>query len=902
MPTPPKAQPLKFHYQGMSLPDLLAQVNASRQGLSDAEAQQRLLRHGENQIVFHHPRSLWLLFFNEFKALFPLLLLAAALLAFWAHRLSPGEGYHLIGWALSGVVLLNALMSFLQNYKVEKLMLSFLDYIPKSVNVLRNGKPRTYDAKRLVPGDVLLVREGDKISADGTILESTQLVVDESILSGESASVEKQAIDGVIQAENCAWSGSTVLKGHARILVVNTGRNTKIGGISELSQRVHADLTPMQKELRLFVRKITYLALGIGAVFFGIGFIIGDSFWTNLVFAIGIIVANVPEGLLPTVTLALTQASLRMAKRNAVVKDILSVETLGSTTVICTDKTGTLTQNRLHVEKLFMDFEDYEADRIDSGHRHRTAWTLQEIMALCNEAVATVDEDGNPAFSGDPADVALARFVDRLHGYTALRQRYRLQYSRPFDARAKFMTATYATPRGAFLLTAKGAAEVILKRCTHVYSEGVVHKLRSDAKQQLAAKAGEYAGHGLRVLALAYAVLDDPEDEPDDLVFVGLVGFVDPPRPEVPKAVSACRSAGIRIIVISGDSAETVAYIARRLDIVGDPCVITGDQLAAMAHETLMTALRNEQTVFARTAPEQKLAIVEALKAMGEVVAMTGDGVNDAPALKRADIGVAMGKKGTDVAKEASDIILLDDNFATIVRAVEEGRAVYENIKKFITYILASNIPEVAPFIAYVLLPIPLPITVIQILSIDLITDMLPAIGLGNEPPETDVMRQPPRRGGEPLVGLKTFIRSYAIAGPAQALLAFGVFFLILSDGGWHFGSPLPPDNLLYLQASGAFLATIVFCQIGNVMACRTSRQSAVGSLTRVNPWIVGGILFELAFILTIVYLPAAQRFFNTAPIAAPYWGLIVWAPILMFALDEARKWLARRGVNWLAG
>jgi sodium/potassium-transporting ATPase subunit alpha len=902
MPDSSKKLPPAFQFQGEPLPKLLAKLNTSTQGLSTAEAQLRLRRHGENQIVFHRARSPWLLFFNEFKALFPLLLLIAALLAFWAHRLSPGEGYNLIGWALSGVVLLNAIMSFLQNYKVEKLMLSFLDYIPKSVNVLRGGKPRSHDAKQLVPGDVLLVQEGDKISADGVILECAQLLADESILSGESLSAEKQACNGIIGTDNCAWSGSTVLKGHARILVVNTGRNTKIGSISELSQHVQADLTPMQKELRNFVRKITYLAVSIGTVFFGIGFLIGDSFWTNLVFAIGIIVANVPEGLLPTVTLALTQASLRMAKRNAVVKDILSVETLGSTTVICTDKTGTLTQNRLHVEKLYMDFEDYDADTIDSGHRHRTAWTLQEIMALCNETVATTGEDGKPAFSGDPTDVALARFVDRLHGYTALRQRYQLQHSRPFDAHTKFMTATYATPRGASLLTAKGAAEVILERCTHVYSEGVVHKLRADAKQQLKDKAGEYAGHGLRVLALAYAVLDDPEDEPDDLVFVGLVGFVDPPRPEVPKAVAACRSAGIRIIVISGDSGETVAYIARRLGIIDTPCVITGDQLTAMAHETLVATLRNEQVVFARTAPEQKLAIVEALKAMGEVVAMTGDGVNDSPALKRADIGVAMGKKGTDVAKEASDIILLDDNFATIVQAVEEGRAVYENIKKFITYILASNIPEVLPFIAYVLFPIPLPITVIQILSIDLITDMLPAIGLGNEPPETDVMHQPPRRGDEPLVSLNTFIRSYAIAGPAQALLAFGVFFCILFNGDWHFGSPLTGDNPLYLQASGAFLATIIFCQIGNVMACRTSRQSAIGSLTRFNPWIAGGIFFELAFILTIVYFPAAQRFFNTAPIAAPYWGLIVLAPFLMFALDELRKWLARRGVKWLTG
>ncbi|MGR8932895.1 MAG: cation-translocating P-type ATPase [Gammaproteobacteria bacterium] len=894
-------RPAGFKYQGKTLDSVMRRCNASVRGLAAAEAQRRLLRYGSNRIAFHRARSPWLLFLGEFKALFPLLLLISALLAFWADHLSPGEGYNLIGWALSAVVLLNALVSFAQNYKVEKLMLSFLDYIPKSVNVLRDGRPTLLDAKQLVPGDVLLVQEGDKISADGVILECAQLLVDESILSGESLSVDKRACDGAIGEHHCVWSGSTVLKGHAQVLVLQTGLATKIGSISALSQRVQADLTPMQKELRDFVRKITYLALSIGAVFFGIGFVIGNSFWTNLIFAIGIIVANVPEGLLPTVTLALTQASLRMAKRNAVVKDILSVETLGSTTVICTDKTGTLTQNRLHVEKLFMDFEDYDAETLRRGQRQRTVWTLLEIMALCNETVAADGENGAAAFSGDPTDVALALFVDRLHGYAALRKRFRLQHSRPFDANAKFATATYASPRGALLLTAKGAAEVILERCTQVYSEGIVHKLHNTEKRLLLHQAAEYAGHGLRVLALAYGVVETGADEPVDLVFVGLVGFVDPPRPEVPKAVAACKSAGIRIIVMSGDSGETVAYIARRLGIVAEPQIVSGEQIAVMPHEKLTETLRNEQLVFARIAPEQKLLLVDALKAMGEVVAMTGDGVNDAPALKRADIGVAMGRKGTDVAKEASDIILLDDNFATIVKAVEEGRAVYENIKKFITYILVSNIPEIVPFIAYVLFPIPLPITVIQILSIDLITDMLPAIGLGNEPPEADVMRQPPRRSDAPMVSVKTFVRSYGIVGPMQALLAFAVFFSILFGGGWQFGNRLAEDNPLYLQASAAFLATVIFCQIGNVMACRTSRQSALVYLTRFNPWIAGGIVFEVAFIVTIVYWPVAHRFFNTAPIAAPFWELIAAAPLVIFALDEVRKWLVRHGIAWLA-
>jgi sodium/potassium-transporting ATPase subunit alpha len=306
--------------------------------------------------------------------------------------------------------------------------------------------------------------------------------------------------------------------------------------------------------------------------------------------------------------------------------------------------------------------------------------------------------------------------------------------------------------------------------------------------------------------------------------------------------------------------------------------------------------------VFARIAPEQKLNIVEALKSMGEVVAMTGDGVNDAPALKRADIGVAMGEKGTDVAKEASDIILLDDNFATIVRAVEQGRAVYDNVRKFITYILTSNIPEILPFVAYVLFPIPLPITVVQILAIDLITDILPAIGLGNEPPEADIMQRPPRRRDERLVSYRTFLRSYGIIGPVEALLSFLVFFYILCEGGWSYGERLSADSILYSQAAGAFLITIIFCQVGNVMACRTTRQSALPYLTKVNSLILGGVLFELLFCFAIVHIPLLQRFFTTAPFGLDIWAAILCAPFVIFALEEMRKLLVRRGIGLLAG
>lgn len=889
-------------YLGLSREELLLALRSNEQGLSQREASTRLQQVGRNEIRFHRSHSpLWMLL-KEFTALFPLLLLVAAVLALVADYLSPGEGFRLIGTALLGVVVLNALVSFVQNYKVEKLMLSFLEYIPREVVLLRSGVEQVADAREVVPGDILYVQEGDKIAVDGVLLQGTQLMVDESTLSGESEPVIKSVLDGPVAKGNLVSSGSTVLRGNARILTTCTGRATTIGSISELSRRVSQDLTPMQKELAHFVRRITWLALGVGISFFLIGFAIGNPFWTNLVFAIGIIVASVPEGLLPTVTLALTQASVRMGRRNALVKHILSVETLGSTTVICTDKTGTLTRNRLSVEALYLDFGEINLqDRDNYSHRPDTRLAT-EIMALCNEVIATHDSNhGQDGFHGDPTELALAEFVDDHGGYAAIRQRFVLVHNRPFDAEAKYMSTTHRTAGGTLYMTVKGAPEVVLERCSQVHSEGLVRALGSQERAQLERQATHYAAQGLRVLAMAYRVVAAPGLEEKDLVFVGLVAMVDQPRPEVPAAVAACHSAGIRIVVMSGDKAETVAYIARKLGIVRKPRVIEGEHLARMSRPELLAALRDDQLVFARIAPEQKLILVEAFKALNEVVAVTGDGVNDAPALKRADIGIAMGRRGTDVAKEASDIILLDDNFATIVKAVEEGRAVYDNIRKFATYVLSSNIPEILPFIAYVLLPIPLPITVVQILSIDLITDMLPAIGLGNEPPESDVMSRPPRPRDERLVSSRIFIRSYGIIGPAEAALAFLAFFLVLQAGGWEWSQPLATSTLLYGQATGAFLATTIFCQVGNVLACRTNRQSAIYYLLRPNPWIWLGIGVEVLFVLAILYIAPLHQYFSTGPLPPWAWGIILAAPWSIFGVEELRKWLVRRGVQWLA-
>lgn len=491
--------------RGKTKEEVFNTLEASEEGLTSKEAKRRRLKYGSNQLVFYRARSPFLILLEEFRALFPLLLLISALLAFFANSLAPGEGYNFIGVALLGVVVLNALVSFFQNYKVEKLMLSFLDYIPKEVALLRDGKKSFLNADEIVPGDILMVQEGDKISADGIVVSSSQLLVDESILTGESEPVDKSDYGISTDEGSIVYSGSTVMRGSAKILVTRTGRKTEIGSISELSQTVKKGLTPMQVELQHFVNKITYLALGIGFVFFIVGFLIGNTFWTNLIFAIGIIVANVPEGLLPTVTLTLTQASVKMNKENAVVKHILSVETLGSTTVICTDKTGTLTRNKLHVEKVYLDFNELKANDKEFFQKNTGSNAFKEIMALCNEALASKDKKGKTTFKGDPTEVAMAEFVERFGGYDNLRSRFEFLQSKPFSSEDRYMASMYSTKENTILMTVKGAPDTILERCTQVDAEGSLSPLSTEEQKKSVGRGGlicgqgnEGAGHGLQ--------------------------------------------------------------------------------------------------------------------------------------------------------------------------------------------------------------------------------------------------------------------------------------------------------------------------------------------------------------------------------------------------------------------
>jgi calcium-translocating P-type ATPase len=612
--------------------------------------------------------------------------------------------------------------------------------------------------------------------------------------------------------------------------------------------------------------------------------------WENALFAIGIIVANVPEGLLPTVTLSLALATQRMAKRNALVRHLPAVEALGSTTTICSDKTGTLTQNLMSVQRLwlgggFLDFTDLATQpHLTDDNRE-----LFVNAALCH-SVKMVDGK----LLGDPMEVALAGMGRQVAGELADHTRID---EIPFDTDRKRMSVLCSTPRG-HMLYCKGAPETVLAACDFVQFDAGVAPLDPVAKTRLLAAQQQMAEAGLRVLAFAHcAVADGLPNEERGMILSGLIGLEDPPRVEVPDAIARCASAGIRIIMVTGDHPHTALAIARQIGLVKgeQPSVITGDQLRSISPAHLQLALDAKEIVFARVAAEQKMLIVQALRKKGEIVAVTGDGVNDAPALKTADIGIAMGISGTDVAKEAADLILLDDNFASIVAAIEEGRAVFDNIRKFLTYILSSNIPELVPYLAFVLFRIPLPLTIIQILAVDLGTDMLPALALGAEKPDPAVMQRPPRARNERLLSWGMLVRAYLFLGVLEAAAAMAVFFFVLEAAGWHYGVSLDRSAPLYLQATSACLATIVVMQMMNVILCRHPFNSTFSTGLFGNRYILLGLAAELGVILCIIYTPAGNWLFGTAAIGAEVWLLALAGAALMWAFEELRKaWLRR--------
>ncbi|ETA69070.1 P-type ATPase, translocating [Methanolobus tindarius DSM 2278] len=876
----------------VSLEEILKRLNTTTGGLSTEEANHRIELCGKNVFEETGKQSILVRYFKQYKNFFSLLLLFGSILSFIAEWLDPGQGNIFIAIALLGVVILNGTFTFVQEYQAERIMASFKNLIPPKTKVLRDGEITEIVATDLVVGDIIFLEEGDKVPADGRLIEENSLKVDNSPITGE-AEPQLRSLDcthpNILECRNMVFSGTLVQTGNGKAIIFGTGSDTQIGKLAALTEQTASVDTPIRKELNDFIKIISAIAIFLGISFFIVGFLIQDTFLANLIFAIGIIVANVPEGLLPTVTLALSLASKRMAKRNALIKQLESVETLGSTTVICTDKTGTLTQNKMAIHSVYTG-----SGMLDVQNKEKPPEMLLRVATICNNSRLT---DEKPGYKGDPTEGSLLVYSSEFTNIDKLKDDYPRAAEYPFDSKKQRMQVVCKTPEGTMEAYMKGAPEVILDMCSHVLVNGKEETFDENEKKELAAEHLEMAKRGERVLSFAYRKADSVKEYEDGFVFLGFAGAVDPPRPEATEAIKKCHLAGIKVVMITGDHPVTARSIAATVGLTSDhedPVLITGAELEELSTDELSHRLKAPSIVFARTSPVQKLKIVQAFQEAGEIVTMTGDGVNDAPAMKNADMGVAMGS-GTDVAREAADMVLLDDNFATIVNAIEEGRTVFDNIKKFIAYILTSNVPEILPFIAFVLLALPLPMNVQLILAIDLGTDILPALSLAVEKGEGDIMKRPPRSSDEKLLTPQVLLTSYGIKGPIEAAAGFACYFAVLFDGGWTWGQSLPFTDTLYMQAITAFFAAVIICQIANVFTSRTRRQSVLTKGFFSNKMVLVGIASELAILAFIIFNPLVNLVFNTAAISMKYVLIAVPFAILLLTVDELRKYGIRK-------
>ncbi|MBI3455950.1 MAG: cation-transporting P-type ATPase [Candidatus Rokubacteria bacterium] len=883
----------------LSGPEVLLLLGSTPAGLTASEAARRQEACGLNRLERVRRRTLALRFIEQFWSFFALLLWVGGALAFLA-------GMPQLGWAIFAVTLVNGVFSFFQEYRAERAVEALQELLPRRITVVRDGHEARLPTADLVPGDVVRLDEGTQVPADGQLLEAASLRVDQSALTGESQPVFKRpAGEGdtgripLAERPERVFAGTGVMAGTGTFVVTATGMATEMGAIAHLTQAVPEEPSPLQREMARVTRIVTVLAISFGASFFLLGVTIGTlPVSDGLLFALGVIVANVPEGLLPTLTLALALGVQRMARQRSLMKRLSAVETLGATTVICTDKTGTLTQNRMAVRFIWIGGRTVDAAALP-GESPTERRELLEAAILASQATPE---------HGDPTEVALLAAGARTAvDPEKVRQARPLVAAYPFDSFRKRMTLVRATDGGPVAYV-KGAPKETLALCGATRWNGGTAPLTDELRRAILADHDRLAAEGLRLLAIASRPLPDAlVGKPAALVereltLLGLVALWDPPRPEVKDAVALCRRAGIRVVIVTGDYGLTAQAIARQIGLPVQK-VVTGEEVERLSPEALRGLLAEPGVLFARTSPAHKLAIVGALKARGEVVAVTGDGVNDAPALKGADIGVAMGQRGSDVAKEAAVMVITDDNFASIVAAVQEGRAIYANVGKFITYIFASNVPELVPFLAFVFFAIPLPLTVMQILAVDLGTDVLPALALGAEPPEPGIMDRPPRPRSQRLLGARRLLHAYAFLGVAEAALSLLGFFWTYWVAGWRPGLPLAASGELYRRATTMTLAGIVATQVGNVFACRTDRESVFGIGLFTNRLVLLGIAAEIGILAGLILVPPLARVVGLAPLGVPEWSLLLLFPPAMLALEEARKRLVRpRATDRLPG
>jgi Ca2+-transporting ATPase len=887
----------------LAVDDALARLESSPSGLSEAEAGRRLETHGPNRLRQEPGRSAWRIFFGQLTDVMILILLAAAAIAWWMGDLTDVA-------MILVIVALNATLGFAQEHRAERALASLKKLEQPQVIVRRDGVWKQRSSQDLVPGDLIELTEGQRVPADGRLLDTVRMRVDESHLTGESAPVDKES--GTLPAAeaplgdrvNLVFMGTTVLSGHGTAVVTRTGMGSELGKIAHLLQTVTSQTTPLQRRLASLGRWLAGAVLAVTAVIFLAGLLRGESAELMLLTAISLAVAAIPEGLPAVVTIVLALGAQAMIRRQALIRKLPAVETLGSVTVICTDKTGTLTQNVMAVERLAvggpgggrivtLTGAGYrpEGDFIERGNRidpssDPAIRRLLEAAALCTNAVLQCHE-GEWRVLGDPTEGALLTAAAKAGVWkTKLEADYPRIAELPFDGSRKLMTTLHRDPAGGVAVFTKGGIEAVLTRSATVADGEQTAPLTAERRDALLTLNLAWASRGVRILACAARRLPSaPSGESlpaveRELCLLGLVGMIDPPRPEAKDAVARCRQAGIRPVLMTGDHRVTAEAIAAALAIhePGRP-VLTGDELETMSVEKLAEEV-NAVSVYARLSPEQKVKIVQALQRRGEIVAMTGDGVNDAPALRLADIGVAMGRGGTDVARDAADLILLDDHFATIVSAVEGGRRIYDNIRKFTRYMLSTNSGEILTMLFAILLGVPLPLLPIQILWINLVTDGLPALALGVEPAERDLMKRPPRRPDESLFagGLGWQV---IWAGALMGLLTIALFSWVLSTA-----------DLAHARTMAFFTLTVL--QMSNVLAVRSEREPLWVAGPFTNPKLAGAVLLTVVLQAAITYSPALQTVFHTVSLTATELGLGLLAACVVYAAVEAEKWWRR--------
>lgn len=836
------------------MPQSIAGVQELRHrphGLTAVEAAERLRLHGANILPASVRRPVWLQCAAQMVHFFALLLWVAGALAMLA-------GMPQLGLAIFVVIVVNGVFAFVQEYRAERAGDKLRDLLPRRATVLREGLPLELDASMLVVDDVVLLQAGDRISADLKLLEAFTLSIDASMLTGESIAIDAAAGDQVL-------AGSFVIGGMGRGTVTATGASTRLAGLAKLTQAIHRPQTPLAEELDRVVRVISLAAFGTGLVFLVIAALVGIRLTDAFLFALGVVVAVVPEGLLPTVTLSLAWGAQRMARCNALVRRLEAVETLGSTTFICTDKTGTLTLNEMSVVEVWtpegsssVEGRGYNPEApVRTQPELTTTLRSLALSASCCCTGRAVLRDGRWIAQGDPLEAALEVFARRLGVEATVAEGAEGQiHVFPFDPRRRRMSVLIGN-----VLHVRGAPDAVIPRCAN--------KAGAEAAlEHLAARGLRVIGVARRNNAEARSGVSAEEVE-SDLELLGLVGIEDPPRPEVAQAITACRKAGIKVCMVTGDHPGTARAIAAEVGLLRPGASVVEGHDLPLDEALLGALLDRDGMVLSRVTPEDKLRIARALKARGHVVAMTGDGVNDAPALRAASIGVAMGRTGTDVAREAADLVLLDDNFATIVTAIELGRATFANTRRFLTYHLTDNVAELAPFVVWALSGgrFPLALGVLQVLCLDIGTDILPALALGMESPSRRVLERPPQ--GQHLLDRAVLIRSFGLLGPVEALVEMLAFLVSMAGFGWRPGQPFPGGAAMF-ASSGAAFAAVVIGQMANAFACRSSSRwpGALGWFT--NRILVYAVVLELALLLLFLcFPPLAAILGHTAPTLA---------------------------------